>query len=263
MTHGEFAVRGSLIDLFPMGSEWPYRVDLFDREIDSIRVFDPETQRTNEKIERISMLPAREFPVDEAAVARFRKAYREQIEGDPQRSLIYRGVSEGQFPGGIEYYLPLFFEQHGHAFRLRLARPVWWCSTAGWATRPGTSSTPSANATNSADTTSSAHCCHLPHCTSTPSSCWGLSPTTVGSSSSRDRDRLPGPGRAVLRSGQQAGPAGRDPGKGGKPGTRPAGDACARPRAGPVRRRDRRAPRGPARDPARLRYPPGLLRNLA
>ncbi|MGB5641298.1 MAG: transcription-repair coupling factor [Sedimenticolaceae bacterium] len=116
MTHGEFAVRGSLIDLYPMGSEWPYRVDLFDREIDSIRVFDPETQRTNEKIERISMLPAREFPVEEAAVARFRKAYREQIEGDPQRSLIYRGVSEGQFPGGIEYYLPLFFERTATLF---------------------------------------------------------------------------------------------------------------------------------------------------
>ena len=111
MTHGEFAVRGSLIDLFPMGSDVPYRIDLFDREVDSIRVFDPETQRTSEKIDRISMLPAREFPVDEASIARFRKAYREKIEGDPQRSLIYRGVSEAQFPGGIEYYLPLFFEQ--------------------------------------------------------------------------------------------------------------------------------------------------------
>ncbi|MCG6966742.1 MAG: transcription-repair coupling factor [Chromatiaceae bacterium] len=116
MTHGEFAVRGSLIDLFPMGSDWPYRIDLFDREIDSIRIFDPETQRTNEKIERISLLPAREFPVDEAAIARFRKAYREHIEGDPQRSLIYRGVSEGQLPGGIEYYLPLFFDRTATLF---------------------------------------------------------------------------------------------------------------------------------------------------
>lgn len=116
MTHGEFAVRGSLIDLFPMGSDWPYRVDLFDREVDSIRVFDPESQRTNEKINQISMLPAREFPVDEAAIAQFRKAYREQIEGDPQRSLIYRGVSESQFPGGVEYYLPLFFEHTATLF---------------------------------------------------------------------------------------------------------------------------------------------------
>ena len=116
MTHGEFAVRGSLIDVFPMGSEHPYRIDLFDRDIDSIRLFDPETQRTSEKIDRISMLPAREFPVNEAAIARFRKAYREQIEGDPQRSLVYRGVSEAQFPGGIEYYLPLFFEQTASLF---------------------------------------------------------------------------------------------------------------------------------------------------
>jgi len=116
MTHGEFAVRGSLIDLYPMGSDRPYRIDLFDREIDSIRVFDPETQRTQEKIEHVSMLPAREFPLDEAGIARFRKAYRERIEGDPQRSLIYRGVSEGQPPGGIEYYLPLFFEQTATLF---------------------------------------------------------------------------------------------------------------------------------------------------
>ena len=116
MAHGEFAVRGSLIDLFPMGSESPYRIDLFDREVDSIRIFDPESQRTSEKIASISMLPAREFPVDEAAIARFRQAYRQQIEGDPQRSLIYRGVSEGQFPGGVEYYLPLFFEHTATLF---------------------------------------------------------------------------------------------------------------------------------------------------
>ena len=116
MSHGEFAVRGSLLDLFPMGSDRPYRIDLFDREVDSIRTFDPETQRTDEKIERISLLPAREFPLDEAAITRFRSAYREQIEGDPQRSLIYRGISEGQPPGGIEYYLPLFFERTATLF---------------------------------------------------------------------------------------------------------------------------------------------------
>ncbi len=111
MTHGEFAVRGSLLDLFPMGSEQPFRIDLFDREIDSIRTFDPETQRTDDKVDRIELLPAREYPIDEDAISRFRQAYRERIEGDPQRSLIYRGVSDGQPPGGIEYYLPLFFEQ--------------------------------------------------------------------------------------------------------------------------------------------------------
>ena len=110
IAHGEFAVRGSLLDLFPMGSDTPFRIDLLDDEIDSIRTFDPDTQRTTDKIDRISLLPAREFPLDEAGIARFRSAYREQIEGDPQRSLIYQGVSEGQPPGGIEYYLPLFFE---------------------------------------------------------------------------------------------------------------------------------------------------------
>ena len=116
MAHGEYAVRGSLLDLFPMGSEVPYRIDLFDDEIDSIRIFDPETQRTNDRIDDISLLPAREFPLDEAGINRFRAAYRRQIEGDPQRSLIYRSVSEGQAPGGIEYYLPLFFEHTATLF---------------------------------------------------------------------------------------------------------------------------------------------------
>jgi len=116
MSHGEFAVRGSLIDLFPMGSEQPLRIDLFDDEIDSIRTFDAETQRTAEKVEAVSMLPAREFPVDEQSIGRFRSAWREYFEGDPQRSLIYRDVSEGQLPGGIEYYLPLFFEDTASLF---------------------------------------------------------------------------------------------------------------------------------------------------
>ncbi|RMG32329.1 MAG: transcription-repair coupling factor [Gammaproteobacteria bacterium] len=110
MGHGEFAVRGSLIDLFPMGCEIPLRIDLFDDEIDSIRTFDVDTQRTLERIDRFAMLPAREFPVDEQAINRFRRAWRETFAGDPQRSLIYRDVSEGNLPGGIEYYLPLFFE---------------------------------------------------------------------------------------------------------------------------------------------------------
>lgn len=109
-SHGEFAVRGSLIDIYPMGSEAPYRIDLFDEEIDSIRTFDPETQRSLEKIDFIKMLPGREFPTTEASIKQFRQKYRENFEGDPQRSLVYKDVSEGIFPGGIEYYLPLFFE---------------------------------------------------------------------------------------------------------------------------------------------------------
>ncbi len=110
IAHGEFAVRGSLLDVFPMGSLEPYRIDLFDDEVESIRTFDPDTQRTREKVPRIRLLPAREFPLSDEAVSAFRQRYRAQIEGDPKRSLIYREVSEGRAPGGLEYYLPLFFE---------------------------------------------------------------------------------------------------------------------------------------------------------
>ncbi len=116
MSHGEFAIRGALVDLYPMGSEQPFRIDLFDNEVDSIRVFDPESQRSGGKLETIRLLPAREFPLDEAAIKQFRQAYRIAFEGDPQRSLIYREVSEGNPPGGIEYYLPLFFEQTATLF---------------------------------------------------------------------------------------------------------------------------------------------------
>lgn len=110
-SHGEFAVRGSLIDLFPMGSEMPLRIDLFDDEIDTIRSFDAETQRSMDKTDGIQLLPAKEFATDDDAISGFRKRYREIFSGDPQRSLIYRDISEKIFPGGSEYYLPLFFEQ--------------------------------------------------------------------------------------------------------------------------------------------------------
>ena len=116
MTHGEFAVRGSLIDVFPMGSPVPLRLDLMDEEIDSIRSFDPETQRTDQIIERIELLPAREFPLDKTAINRFREAWRKTFDGDPQRSLIYRDVGEQQLPGGIEYYLPLFHTETATLF---------------------------------------------------------------------------------------------------------------------------------------------------
>ncbi|MEW7983398.1 MAG: transcription-repair coupling factor [gamma proteobacterium symbiont of Phacoides pectinatus] len=116
IAHGGFAVRGALLDLFPMGSSLPYRIDLFDDEIETIRTFDPETQRTIDRVQRIQMLPAREFPLDEAGITRFRQAYRNAFEGDPQASLIYREVSAGNAPGGLEYYLPLFFEQTASLF---------------------------------------------------------------------------------------------------------------------------------------------------
>ena len=110
MEHGEFAIRGSILDLFPMGASNPYRVDLFDDEIESIRTFDPETQRSLEQVEHIRLLPAREFPVDEAAIKRFRQGWRSRFEGDPQRAPMYRDVSNGLLPSGLEYYLPLFLE---------------------------------------------------------------------------------------------------------------------------------------------------------
>ncbi|MEE9358596.1 transcription-repair coupling factor [Candidatus Vondammii sp. HM_W22] len=116
MGHGEFAVRGSLLDLYPMGSQLPYRIDLFDEKVETIRTFDSETQRTLKKIDYIEMLPAREFPLDEAGISRFRQAFRNTFEGDPQRSLIYSEVSDGNVPGGLEYYLPLFFEQTSTLF---------------------------------------------------------------------------------------------------------------------------------------------------
>jgi len=109
--HGEFAVRGALLDLFPMGSEAPYRIDLFDEEVESIRLFDPETQRTTGQTEEIRLLPANEFSLSEEAVGRFRQSWRRRFEGDPQRSMVYREVSNGHAPGGVEYYLPLFHER--------------------------------------------------------------------------------------------------------------------------------------------------------
>ncbi|WP_290651393.1 transcription-repair coupling factor [Aquisalimonas sp.] len=116
MEHGEFAVRGALLDLFPMGSAVPYRIDLFDDEIDTIRTFDPETQLTVDRVRDVRLLPGREFPVDESAMTRFRKGFRAAFEGDPTRSRIYRDVSDGVMPNGIEYYLPLFFDDTATLF---------------------------------------------------------------------------------------------------------------------------------------------------
>lgn len=110
ISHGEFSVRGGLVDLFPMGSALPYRMDLFDDEIESIRTFDVDTQRSLYPVPEIRLLPAREFPLDEAGIALFRSQFRETFEGDPQRAKIYKDVSKGIASGGIEWYLPLFFE---------------------------------------------------------------------------------------------------------------------------------------------------------
>lgn len=111
MEHGEFSVRGSLLDLFPTGSKHPYRIELFDDEVESMRPFDPETQRSSGQIEQIRLLPAREFPLNKDGISHFRQNFRAQFEGDPQKNPIYRDISNAIAPPGIEYYLPLFFEQ--------------------------------------------------------------------------------------------------------------------------------------------------------
>ena len=107
---GEFSVRGGLVDLFPMGSPLPFRIDLFDDEVESIKTFDPDTQRTVYPTKEIRLLPAREFPLDDKGRTRFRSRFRETFEGDPTRASIYKDVSNGIAPAGIEYYLPLFFD---------------------------------------------------------------------------------------------------------------------------------------------------------
>ncbi len=113
---GDFALRGSLLDVYPMGTTSPLRIDLFDDEIEAIRRFDPQTQRSGESLTSVRLLPAREIPLDGDSVRAFRRRYRTRFEGDPTRSAIYRGVSDGMAPAGIEFYLPLFFEETATLF---------------------------------------------------------------------------------------------------------------------------------------------------
>ncbi|WP_192988779.1 transcription-repair coupling factor [Dickeya dianthicola] len=111
MEHGEFATRGALLDLFPMGSEEPFRIDFFDDEIDSLRLFDADTQRTLNEVDQIHLLPAREFPTDKTAIELFRSQWREQFEVRRDAEHIYQQVSKGTLPAGIEYWQSLFFNQ--------------------------------------------------------------------------------------------------------------------------------------------------------
>ncbi len=113
---GEYAVRGGLIDLFPMGSPVPFRVDLFDNEVDSIRTFDPDSQRSLYPVPEVRLLPGREFPMDEDSRKLFRQRWRELLEGDPTKSRLYKDIGNGVATAGIEYYLPLFFEQTATVF---------------------------------------------------------------------------------------------------------------------------------------------------
>lgn len=111
LEHGEFAIRGAILDMYPMGSKLPFRIELFDEQIDSLRQFDPESQRTIKKMAAIQILPAREFPLNEQSITLFRRAFRERFAGNPSQCPLYEAVSDGQYPAGIEYYLPLFFDE--------------------------------------------------------------------------------------------------------------------------------------------------------
>ena len=116
MHHGEFAVRGNVFDLFPMGTEAPVRIELFDDIIESLRYFDPDTQLSIEKIQQIKILPAKEFPLDENGINLFRQNWRSQFTGNPTQNNIYQAVSQGMQAPGIEYYLPLFFTELNNIF---------------------------------------------------------------------------------------------------------------------------------------------------
>ena len=110
-SRGEYAVRGSLMDIFPAGAERPIRIDMLDDQIESLRLFDPDTQRTIERVSGVRMLPAREFPLDAPAIAQFRNRWHETFDVDVRNCSVYKDVSAGIPPGGIEYYLPLFFDR--------------------------------------------------------------------------------------------------------------------------------------------------------
>lgn len=116
MDPGDFAVRGGLLDVYPMGATEPLRVELLDEDIDTIRAFDPETQRSLEKVQAVHMLPGREVPMDDASISRVMDALRERFDVDTRRSALYQDLKSRLAPAGIEYYLPLFFDQTATLF---------------------------------------------------------------------------------------------------------------------------------------------------
>ncbi|WP_299178499.1 transcription-repair coupling factor [uncultured Neptuniibacter sp.] len=116
LEHGEFAFRGSIIDLYPTGSEHPFRIDLFDDEIETLRTFNPETQRSIDSIDAINLLPAKEFPFDSLAISAFKSRWREKFDVDYRQCPVYTNISDGLTSPGIEYYLPLFFEECSSLF---------------------------------------------------------------------------------------------------------------------------------------------------
>ncbi len=120
---GQYAIRGSVVDIFPAGSATPYRLDLFDEEIDTIREFDPDSQRSTGKIDRINLLPAREYPCDDAGLEAFRRAFRMRFDVDTRNVTLYQDLRTGVHPQGLEQYLPLFYEETSFLFDYLDQRP--------------------------------------------------------------------------------------------------------------------------------------------
>jgi transcription-repair coupling factor (superfamily II helicase) len=114
--HGEFAVRGAIVDIFPMGAEQPFRVELFDDEIESLRLFDPETQRSSEQVQELRLLPAAEYPLTEDGIDQFRRRFRDTFDVDHRNCPLYQDIAEGHATAGVEYYLPLFFDELSQLF---------------------------------------------------------------------------------------------------------------------------------------------------
>src|SRR5690554_2782377 len=114
--HGEFAVRGAIMDIFPMGEEQPFRIESFDDEIESLRLFDADTQRSSDTVDEIMLLPAAEFPLSSEGISHFRTAFRDRFDVDHRQCTLYQDVSEGLASGGLEYYLPLFFDRMASLF---------------------------------------------------------------------------------------------------------------------------------------------------
>src|SRR5690606_28919291 len=115
--HGEFAVRGAILDVFPMGSQWPFRIELSADEVETIRTFDPETQRSVDKMDSINLLPAHEYTLDKAAIRGFRDRWYENFPNAPRDDPVFQDVGQGIAPPGIEYYRPLFFEETATLFQ--------------------------------------------------------------------------------------------------------------------------------------------------
>jgi transcription-repair coupling factor (superfamily II helicase) len=176
---GEYSVRGGLIDLFPMGSALPFRIELFDEEIETLRSFDVDSQRTVFPVPEVRLLPAREFPLDEAGRTRFRGRYRETFEGDPSRSPIYKDVSNGIAPAGIEYYLPLFFDDNGAGLRLPAEGHGAVPAPRRARRHPRVLGRHGARATGCSAATAAGRCCRRRSCSSprssssSPPPCWG------------------------------------------------------------------------------------------